>query len=217
MFSYHLLRYVVHAVCRVYFRIEFHGAERVPREGPVILAPNHASYADPILVSIPVARRLRYMAWDKMFAVPVLGWLMRAFGAFPVNIEAGDRGALRRSLEHLRAGGALMIFPEGSRTRDGRPMTFKPGVVRLALDTGAPIVPVTIIGAFQAYSPHQTFPRPGKLKLYYHEPIRLAPPAGADKETLKAYLYQQAAGLQEIVVGLLPEVKATGVAATEDA
>lgn len=209
MFFYHLLRYFVHAVCSIYFRIEFHGAERVPREGAVILAPNHASYADPIWVSIPLTRRLRYMAWDKMFKVPLLGWLMRAFGAFPVNVEAGDRRALRSSLDHLRAGGALMIFPEGSRTRTGRPTAFKPGVVRLALETGAPIVPVTIMGGYRAYSPHHKFPRPGKLKLYYHEPIRLTPPEDGDKEALKAYLHEQSARLQAIVVGRLASEEAS--------
>jgi 1-acyl-sn-glycerol-3-phosphate acyltransferase len=210
LFFYNFLRYFVYAVCRIYFRIEFHGADRVPRDGAVILAPNHASYADPILVSIPLRRRLRYMAWDKMFRVPVLGALMRAFGAFPVNITAGDRGALRRSLEHLRSGGALMIFPEGSRTRDGRPMAFKPGIVRLAIETGAPIVPVTIVGAYSAYSPHHTWPRPRKLKLYYHDPVSLTPPPrNGDKELLRAYEFEQAARLQAIVFGRLASDEAS--------
>lgn len=211
MFFYHLLRHFVHAVCAVYFRIEFHGAERVPRDGPVIVAPNHSSYADPIWVSIPIPRRLRYMTWDRMMRVPLLGPLMRAFGSFPVNVDAGDRSALRFSLEHLRSGGALMIFPEGSRTRTGEIQPFKPGVIRLALETGAPIIPVTIVGAYDAYSPQHKFPRPRKLRLYYHEPVRLPRLVGkANKDELKEYMREQAARLHDIVAGRVPEENALG-------
>ncbi len=203
MLFYHFLRHLVHTVCRVYFRIEFHGADRVPDRGAVILAPNHASFLDPVWVSIPIGRRLRYMTWDRMFQVPLLGPLMKTFGAFPVKVEVGDRGAMRHSIEHLRNGGALMIFPEGGRTRNGQLMSFKPGVIQLALTTGAPIVPVTITGAYRVYSPWHKFPRPLKLKLYYHEPIALTPPE--DQGLIKAYLREQAERLRLIVAGPLPE------------
>jgi 1-acyl-sn-glycerol-3-phosphate acyltransferase len=212
---YSLLRHIVHAFCLVYFRIEFHGAERVPSTGPVIFTPNHASYVDPVWVSIPIRRRLRYMTWDRMFQVPVLGPVLRVFGAFPVNVEAGDPGALRQSLEHLRAGGALMIFPEGTRTRSGQLMPFKQGAIRLALKTGAPIVPVTIIGGYRAYSRWHRFPRPYKVKVFYHEPIRLSQPA--DEMELKRYMREQAARLQRIVASGLPEAATAGEAAQGEA
>ena len=210
---YSLLRHLIHAFCLIYFRIEFHGAERVPSGGPVIITPNHASYIDPIWVSIPIRRRLRYMTWDRMFRVPVLGPVLRVFGAFPVNVEAGDPGALRQSLEHLRAGGALMIFPEGSRTRSGHLMPFKQGAIRLALKTGAPIVPVTIIGGYRAYSRWHWFPRPYKLKVFYHEPIELSQPA--DEVESRLYMREQAARLQRIVGNGLPEA-ATAIEAAQD-
>ena len=185
---FELLRLTIYAICRCYFRIEFRGAEVVPTEGPVIIAPDHVSYLDPIWVSLPVGRRLRYMTWDRMFTVPVLGPLMRAFGAFPVKVETGDRAALRLSLTHLRSGGALMVFPEGSRSRTGGTQPFKPGVIRLALDTRAPIVPVTIIGGYRAFSPWYRFPRPRKVSVIFHgaadrraarRPVReQGPPAG---------------------------------------
>jgi 1-acyl-sn-glycerol-3-phosphate acyltransferase len=128
----------------------------------LILAPNHASYFDPIWVSIPIARQLRYMTWEKFFGFPWLAPILRKLGAFPVKVEVGDRGAIRHSIEHLKAGGGLMIFPEGARTRTGEMTRFKPGVIQLALESGASIVPVTIVGGYRAFSPSHRFPRPTK-------------------------------------------------------
>ncbi len=195
-------RWLVRTICRLYFRIEFEGIERVPTSGAMIVAPNHVSYLDPLWVSIPINRPLRYMTWDRMTRLPLIGPLMLAYGAFPVCLERGDRAALKASLEQLRADGGLMIFPEGGRTRSGRLEAFKPGVIRLALDTGAPIVPVTIIGGYNAFSPHHFFPRPFKVKIVYHDPLRLIPPAGHCE--LKQYQQKEAAQLQEIVASALP-------------
>lgn len=142
------------------------------------------------------------MTWDEMFRVPMLGPLMRAFGAFPVKIDAPDRRALRHSLEHLRGGGALMIFPEGGRTRTGEVMGFKPGVVRLAMATGARIVPVTIVGGYRVYAPTHRIPRPLKLTLIYHEPIELTSPKGAAAK--RAYMRQETVKLRQIVASGLP-------------
>jgi 1-acyl-sn-glycerol-3-phosphate acyltransferase len=204
LWLYKLTRFVVAVVFRLYFRTEYEGVENVPEEGAMIVAPNHVSYLDPIWVSIPFERPLRYMTWDRMTGLPLLGRLMRAYGAFPVNIESpsGDRAALRQSLKHLRAGGGLVIFPEGARTRDGKLMPFKAGVIRLALDTGVPIVPVTIIGGYEAYSPHHYFPRPYRLKIVYHEPIKLNSPP--DYVQMKDYLREEVERLRLTVASALP-------------
>jgi len=199
--AFHATRLAAYAISRVYFRIEFQGVDRVPADGPTIIAPNHASYIDPIWVSLPITRPLRYMAWDKMFHVPLIGFLMRTFGAFPVK-ETGSRTALRLSLEQLQRGGGLVIFPEGGRTRTGDILPFKPGFVRLALDTGATIVPVTIIGAYRAYSSWHKFPRPYKVKVIYHDPIRLE--NLPDHDGLKGYMQEQCDRVHGIVASSLP-------------
>lgn len=204
LWIFKLTRLIVSSIFRLYFRMEFEGLENVPDQGAMIVAPNHVSYLDPIWVSIPIDRPLQYMTWDKMTRLPLLGPLMRAYGAFPVNVETatGNRAALRHSLEHLRAGGGLMIFPEGGRTRNGRLMPFKPGVIRLALDTEVPIVPVTIIGGYEAYSPHHLFPRPYKLKVIYHKPIKLN---SVDNDAAnRDFMREQVEMLQSTVASALP-------------
>ena len=206
MFLHSFLRHLSRVICLIYFRIEFHGVERVPLEGPVIVAPNHASYFDPIWVSIPIRRQLRYMTWEKFFGFPLIGTVIRGLGAFPVRVDKGDRRAIRHSIEHLKAGGGLMIFPEGARTRTGETTRFKPGVIQLALESGAPIVPVTIIGGYRALSPHARFPRPTKVKLIYHEPRKID--LGAAEEVTKEQLHAEAAQLRETVLRGLNEGKA---------
>ncbi len=158
--------------CRVLFNIEFHGVDNIPLEGACIITPNHVSYADPIWITIPMTRRVYYMAWHKPFRIPILGQLMRMFGAFPVNLDvAADASAQREAIEMLRKGRALVMFPEGGRTRTLKLMPFKMGAFRLALTHGVPILPVTIKGAETIWPVGRMLPRPGKLTITYHSPI----------------------------------------------
>jgi len=199
---FQISRLTVLTVCRAYFRIEYSGLEHVPSAGSMILAPNHVSYLDPLWVSAPITRQMRYMTWDRITRLPLLGPLIRYYGAFPVRINQGDRYALRVSLEHLKSGGSLVIFPEGARTKTGRLQSFKPGVVRLAIETRVPIVPVTIIGGYDAFSPYHRFPRPFKLRVVYHPPIDIPATDIASRE--KEHLNSYAGKLQSIVASALP-------------
>jgi 1-acyl-sn-glycerol-3-phosphate acyltransferase len=158
----------VRALARLYFGLRLSGTEHIPEIGPVVIVPNHQTYADPILVTIPVRRPIYYMAWNRLFDVRGLNWLIRRLRAFPVEIESRDPRAAREAVRLLQAGEAVMIFPEGSRSLDGRVGRFKPGAFRLAVSLGVPILPVTIAGGHEAWPPGRTLPRRGNMTITYH-------------------------------------------------
>ena len=186
-FVINLLRPFVWWLCRMWFKIEFHGVENIPPEGACLITPNHISYGDPVWLTIPIRRRVYYMAWDKPFSVPGLGFLMRAFGAFPVNLESVDPSAQRAANDTLRDGRALVMFPEGGRTRTGKLMPFKMGAFRFALTHGVPIVPVSINGAEKIWPVGKAFPRAAKLTITYHPAIAVArAPEDISRVELKA-------------------------------
>lgn len=169
-----VLRVVVRPLFRVLFSVEHQGREKVPAEGAVIIAGNHPSYLDPVLVWMGVERRMRFMAWDALFRAPLLGWIIRAVGAFPVDIRKGHgEAAFREALRVLREGEVLGIFPEGQRSEQAAMGELRTGVARLAIETGAAIVPVTIGGASRAWPKTRLLPKSAKIVVRYHEPIRL--------------------------------------------
>jgi 1-acyl-sn-glycerol-3-phosphate acyltransferase len=159
-------------VFKILFAVEFHGVENVPAEGAIILAGNHPSYLDPILVALPIKRVIRYMAWDALFRIPVLGWLIKSLGAFPVDIRRGKgEAAFREACKVLKNGDALGIFPEGQRSEQGPMGELRTGTARLALETGATIIPISIGGASRAWPKWKLLPKPAKVIVRYHKPI----------------------------------------------
>lgn len=220
-----VLRPIARWLCRLLFRIEFHGVDNIPDTGACIITPNHLTYADPIWITIPILRRVYYMAWDKPFEIPGLGLLMKMFGAFPVNLDvAADASAQREAIEKLRSGRVLVIFPEGGRTKTGKLMPFKMGAFRLALTHGIPIVPVSIKGAERIWPVGQLLPRTGKVSITYHPPIKVSQvEEGVSRIELKERARQLARITHDVVAsGLDPssiperndnESMATGTAA----
>ncbi len=170
-------------VFKILFAVEHHGLENVPKEGAVILAGNHPSYLDPLLVALPIRRTIRYMAWDALFKVPLLGFIIRSLGAFPVDIRKGKgESAFQEACRVLHNGDALGIFPEGQRSAQGPMGELKTGTARLAIETGAPIVPITIGGAFRAWPKFKFLPKPARIIVRYHKPIIIKE---ADRENLR--------------------------------
>jgi len=166
-----LIRPGVHHLCRAYFGLELSGVENIPTSGPLIVTPNHQTYADPALVTIPVRRRVYYMAWSQLFEIPVFSWMIRRLRAFPVRVDSADPSSMREAVRLLTAGHVLMIFPEGERTVTGRVERFKLGAFRLAATLRVPVLPVTIAGGHEAWPPGQVLPRRGRISITYHPPL----------------------------------------------
>ena len=165
-------RVIVYVYFKLFYNLKIKGARYIPRSGPAIIAPNHQSRYD----AFPVGYRVPppvFCAVDKdYFEMPFIGWWLRTFRGIPMA-ERGDVEGYRRSLEVLSAGHRLIIFPEGFLSKDGSLRRLLPGVARAALSLGVDIVPVTIVGAFEAWPKPQPLPklfRPMIVK--YYPPIR---------------------------------------------
>ena len=144
---YHFANWVLRNVLFTpLLRVEVHGREHVPSTGPMIVASNHISFLDPPLAGAYVPRELRFMAKQELFEPPVLRHVVSGYGAFPIRRGEADTQALKYSLRTLRAGGAIFLAPEGTRSPDRQLQKGKRGVAMLAARTGAPIVPVGISG-----------------------------------------------------------------------
>jgi 1-acyl-sn-glycerol-3-phosphate acyltransferase len=202
-------RPAVQGLARAYLRIRFRGIEHVPAAGPVVIAPNHVSYLDPILVTIPIRRALHYMTLEPFFRVRGLGPLIRWCRAFPIQEDAADAPAVRTALRLLRQGEPVVIFPEGGRSPDGRLGPFRPGAFRLALAARAPVVPVTIAGAFEAWPKGRRLPRPGAVTVTYHPPIDASVLPPADRRDQPALM--MALVRDRIAAALPAEAGAPGV------
>jgi glycerol-3-phosphate dehydrogenase (NAD(P)+) len=143
---YWLVRAFLQPFFHIYFRMSRIGREHIPTEGPVILAANHRSFLDPFVIATMVRRPMYYVAKKELFLRPWQAWILNALGAFPVDRGAGDAEMIDTAKAILARGDIVLIFPEGTRIRPGALGQPKRGVGRLALETGAPVVPVAVIG-----------------------------------------------------------------------
>jgi 1-acyl-sn-glycerol-3-phosphate acyltransferase len=159
------------ALFKVYFRWQVYNAERVPLEGGVILASNHASFLDPPLVGAGLRRGINYLARENLFRFPVMGWVLRQWQVVPVDRDGGGAAGLRAILDRLLAGGAIILFPEGTRTRDGKLHPARSGIGLTVIKSTAPVVPVRVFGTFEAYGRHLGFPRPYRVAVKYGQPM----------------------------------------------
>jgi 1-acyl-sn-glycerol-3-phosphate acyltransferase len=150
-----------------YNRLEIRGLDNIPGGVAMIVASNHSSYIDPPLIGGVFPGRLRYLAKEELFGVPVLGFFIKVLGAVPVKREDIQKaGAVMKSLIGLLGNGeSVLLFPEGSRSPDGRVGRLEGGVAFLSVKTGVPVLPVYIGGSFKAWPRGRAFPRPSKLRL----------------------------------------------------
>jgi len=165
---YDFSKAVVRTLARVVWRARVLGAENVPSAGPLIVACNHISYLDPPVLGCLCPRRISYMAKKELFKVPVLGPVIRGLGAYAVDREGSAAGAVKRSLQVLQSGGAVGIFPEGTRNPQGT-VPAQTGVALLASLAQAPVVPACIRGTDGAA-------RLARIYVAFGAPLK--PPAG---------------------------------------
>ena len=143
---YWISRAILQPFFHLYFRLSRIGRENIPATGPIIFASNHRSFLDPFIVGVLNRRPVYYVAKSEIFKNRFVAWFVSSLGAFPVRRGAGDPDMLATARAILERGDCILIFPEGTRTRPGSLGRPKRGVGRLALETGAPVVPVALIG-----------------------------------------------------------------------
>ena len=169
--SYRIAWLGFRAVYATYFRWRVFNPERVPRTGPVILAANHASFIDPPLVGSGLTRDINYLARESLFRFPVVGAILRSWNAVPVDRDGGGAKGLKIILGRLLAGGGIILFPEGTRTKDGNLQPARSGIGLTVIKSAAPVVPVRVFGTFAAYGRNHRFPRPKKVAVKYGAPM----------------------------------------------
>jgi 1-acyl-sn-glycerol-3-phosphate acyltransferase len=141
------------------FSLRTEGSHHMPLEGPVLLIANHESFLDPLAVGLAVRRHINYLARKTLFTNKIFGSFLRSVGCVPVDQEGVAKEGLKTSLELLKGGRALLIFPEGERTWTGEMVPFKPGILLLLKRAQVPIVPVGVAGAYEAYPRGRVLPQ----------------------------------------------------------
>jgi 1-acyl-sn-glycerol-3-phosphate acyltransferase len=194
--SYRIGWTLFRAVFATYFQWRVFDAQNVPLQGGVILASNHASYLDPPLVGSGLRRDINYLARESLFRFPGVGALLRSWNSVPVDRDGGGARGLRAILDRLLAGGGIILFPEGTRSQDGRFLPARSGIGLTVIKSVAPVVPVRVFGTYEAYGRRVKFPRPRRVMVKYGRPVNFdqlrAEAKTCDKARLKE-IYQQVA------------------------
>ena len=145
-------------------------------KGAVVLASNHASFLDPPLIGAAVPREASFLARESLFRFPPLGALIRSINALPVDREGKSPRGLKTILNRLKQQAPVVLFPEGTRSSDGKLLPARSGVGLAVVKSGAPVVPIRIFGSFEAYNRRMLFPRPFRITVVFGEPIHFSSP-----------------------------------------
>jgi 1-acyl-sn-glycerol-3-phosphate acyltransferase len=201
---YRFVRGLVRVVLRPWLRVTIRGS--VPDEGPVVVAPVHRSHLDSLLLSNVTDRRLRALGKASLFRVPVVGWLVAALGAVPVERGTADREAIRLSELILERGEAYLVFPEGTRRTGPQVAEVYDGVAFLAGRARAPIVPIGIAGTDLAMPPGARFPRREHVTIVVGEPV--VPPEADGRRVPRRELRRLSDELQARLQATMDEAQA---------
>jgi 1-acyl-sn-glycerol-3-phosphate acyltransferase len=187
---YRVAQYLCAILTMVILRWRATGQHNVPRSGGVLLVCNHLSFLDVFLVAMPLQRPLNYVARSTLF-VAGLGALIRSVGGFPIQREGMGASGMKETLRRLRAGGIVTLFPEGTRSPDGRLGLLKAGIAVLVSRAGVPIVPAGLAGTFEVWPRSRLVPALHPIRIHYGPPIFPEELAGLDSSAITELIQQR--------------------------
>ena len=178
--AYWVVKAILTPIFRFFYRVRVEGIEHIPEDGAAILASNHLSFSDSLFLPMVLRRRVTFVAKAEYFEDPKTAWFFRSVGQIPIKRTGGSssQGALEAAAEVLANGGLFGIYPEGTRSPDGRLYRGKTGVARLALESGAPVIPVVMLNADEIQPPGKIIPRIKRVKIHFGAPMDFSRYAG---------------------------------------
>jgi 1-acyl-sn-glycerol-3-phosphate acyltransferase len=179
---YEILKWLAVFLMRAWFGLRVKGAEHIPSSGPALIVSNHQSILDPPVIGGAARRQIYFLAKAELFRIPLFGWLIRALHARPVRREGPDPRALRTAALLLEEGKALLVFPEGTRSLDGRLGEGKSGVGMLAVTSGAPVVPAYVSGTLEALPKGAAWPRRSQVSVSFGPALHFKAPIGSGRK-----------------------------------
>lgn len=172
-FFYQVCKMITVPIFKIYFRLASFGVENIPATGGVIIASNHASYLDPVLLGCVIPRELRFIAREDLFRVPIFRQLIIKLHAYPLTRGWFSRSAIQTILNLLHQGMPVVVFPEGTRSYDGNLLPMQAGIGLIVYEAKVPVVPAYIEGSYVAWSRYSKFPKPKKISIYFGPAIEL--------------------------------------------
>jgi len=200
-FFYNFVYSLASVALGMLFPVRLTGGNSIPRSGGFLLVANHSSVLDPPLVGGSAPRPVSFMAKAELFRIPLFGGLIYRLNARPVRRDGGDPAALRTALRVLENGGALLVFPEGTRGPEGELRQGKAGAGMLAVLSGASVVPVYISGSGRAWPRGRRLPRPTRVTVWFGEPMSFARQSGSSRKEA----YEAASQAMMAAIGRLKE------------
>jgi len=168
---YRVSRLFCLVIAKVVFRLRVKGAEYVPRVGAAIIAANHTSFLDPIIVGVAVRRSIHYMAKEELFRFRPFGWLLQQYQVFPVSRRRIDLQAMKRAISLLQRGEVVVIFPEGTRGDGNQLRPARPGIGLIAARSKVPVIPMLHSGTEKVLPKNAWFPKPHQILVKFGEPV----------------------------------------------
>lgn len=178
------------------FRIRVRGLENVPKEGAFLLLSNHQSFLDPVLIGVPIYRRVHFVARDSLYKGKLAKKILQCCMTIPIKRGQADTAAIKHILRTLKHGHGVGLFPEATRTNDGTIVDVKPGFGLLVRKSKAIVIPTVIEGAYESWPRHRNFFLPGDIDISYGEPITPEDTKDMNDETFASYLTERLRKMQ---------------------